>query len=123
MLDEPRELLARAWLPLMPDDAPPNALRFVELGVFRTCWLPTLLAPVPRFKLMLPALGLLPRFAVPALGPDPRFELMLPALVPRLPAPPAGCWRAWFCRALFWRDCIESPRALPPYLLAVARSE
>lgn len=94
MLEEPRELLARAELPLMPLPAPPKAFLLVELGVLRTCWLPTLLAPVARFELMLPALGLLPRFAVPALGPDPRFELMLPALAPRLPAPPAGCWRA-----------------------------
>lgn len=35
MLDEPRDWLARAWLPLVP--LPPNPLLFVELGVLRTC--------------------------------------------------------------------------------------
>ena len=57
MLEEPRDWLARAELPLMPEDAPPNALRLLELGVLRTCWLPTRSAPVPRFEFMLPALA------------------------------------------------------------------
>ena len=68
MLDEPRELLARAWLPLMPAPAPPKALLLVELGVLRTCWLPTRSGPVPRFELMLPALAP-PRLPALALFP------------------------------------------------------
>ena len=47
ILEAPRELLARAWLPLMPAEAPPNALRFVALGVCDTCRLPTRFAPPP----------------------------------------------------------------------------
>ena len=83
MLEEPRELLARAELPLMPLLAPPKPLRFVELGVLRTCWLPTLLLPVPRFELMFPALAP-PRLPAPD-WPTPPLFARLPAL---------GCCRA-----------------------------
>ena len=38
-LEEPRDWLARASLPLVP--LPPNALRFVPLGLFGTRWFPT----------------------------------------------------------------------------------
>jgi len=76
--------------------------------VLRTCWLPTRSAPVPRFALMLPALA------------PPRFALMLRywrryGCRPRLAQashysrdyPRWAAWRAWFCRALFWRDCMN----------------
>ena len=123
MLEEPRDWLARALLPL--DPLPPKAPLLPELG---TRWLPTRSPPPepPRLEFMLPALGLLPRLPasrLPALGLLPRLAVSrVPALglLPRLP--PAGCWRAWFWRALFWRDCMESPRAVPPYLLAVPLS-
>src|SRR3984957_4203801 len=103
ILEEPRELLARAWLPLIPE-APPNALRFVALRFCDTCRLPTRSPPPPRFISL-----------VPALGPAPRFA-------PR----PAGCCPARgleFCRALACRLDMESPRVVPPYRVAVAWSE
>src|SRR5271165_3904465 len=100
----------------MPD--PPNALRLVALGVLGTCRLPTR-SPPPRLPPMPPA----PRLSrVPAPGPAPRLamsRLPAPGLVPRFPIPPAGCCRAWFCRALACRLAIESPRVVPPNLLAV----
>ena len=73
------------------------------------------LAPVPRFEFMLPALAppRLPVSRVPALGLLPRLASRVPAL---------GCWRAWFCRAFACRFCMESPRVVPPYLLAVPLS-
>src|SRR5271166_6360386 len=116
MLEEPRELLARALLPLMPLPAPPKALLLVELGVLRTCWLPARSGPVPRLAFTLPAFAP-PRFCasrVPALGPVPaRFEAS---------RPPAGCCRATFCRAFACRLAAESPRVVPPNLLAVPLS-
>lgn len=80
MLEDPRELLARAWPPLMP--LPPKALRLVELGVLRgTLWFPT--RSPPRF--MFPALAppRLETSRVPALGPAPRLPMSrVPALGP-----------------------------------------
>src|SRR5277367_2291726 len=84
MLEAPREPLARAWPPLERAEAPPNALRFVELGPCGTCRFPTRSAPPPRFISL-----------VPALAPPPRLD-----------RPPAGCWPARglrFCRALACR--------------------
>src|SRR5260370_8995660 len=107
ILDEPRELLARAWFPLMPAEAPPNALRFVALGVRDTSRLPTRSAPPPRFISL-----------VPALGPAPRFDISRPP-------PPAGCCRGCapaFCRAFASRLAMESPRVVPPNLSPMARS-
>src|SRR5580704_783317 len=76
MLEEPRELLARAPPPLMPEDAPPKALRFVALGEFGTCRLPTRSPPPPRLFVLPP--------------PEPRLDASrLP--VPR--SPPPGCCR------------------------------
>jgi hypothetical protein len=87
-------------------------------------------------RLAVPALGA--RFAVPALGPvlparlaalGPVLPARLAVLGPALPArfdvpalgpdrlPVPACWRALACRLL-----RESPRADPPYLLAVALS-
>jgi len=70
MLEDPRELDDRAWLPLCE---PPKAplLRLLELG--ETLRLPTLLPPPP--KLPLPPL------------PD-RLRSKLPELAPPLRAPP-----------------------------------
>ena len=82
MLDEPRELLLRALLPLYPPE-PPNPLE-------------------PR-------------------DPPPLETLRLPTRSPPPPPPPPRC--DWFWRACDWRVAIESPRAVPPYLLAVALFE
>src|SRR5580658_811766 len=111
MLEAPLCLLVRAALPLIPLDAPPNALLFVALGVFGTCRLPTRSPPPlpPRFAPILfapPPAGRVDAFA----PPPPRFI-------------EAGCCRAWFCRALACRVAAESPRAVPPYWVAVARFE
>lgn len=128
MLEEPRELLARAPLPLMPDDAPPNALRLVALPEFGTCRLPTRSPPPPRLVLPAPP----PRLELPA--PPPRLDASrVPA--PRFPppgccrsatpprSPPAGRCLAWFWRAFACRFDNESPRVVPPNLFAVDRSE
>ena len=94
MLEAPRELLARALFPLKPPEPPPK--------------------PPPL------ALGLEPRLA--ELAPAERLLAVAP---PEVRAP---CWlalappRACCCPALAWRVERESPRALPPYLLAVALS-
>ena len=118
MLEAPRELADRALEPLKPLELPPK---------------PLALRPLLDGMLRLPIWSLSPRFAVApedprlaALGPAlaDRLEvaalagrLAVPAVAPpdRLPAPP--CWRA-----LAWRLLNESPRADPPYLLAVALS-
>lgn len=64
MLDEPRELLDRALLPLYPPELPPNALLFLpELG--ETLRLPMLLLP-PAERLLAPAP---PRLELPTLPP------------------------------------------------------
>src|SRR5580658_2018135 len=62
ILEAPRELLARACPPLERAEAPPNALRFVALGPWDTCRLPTRSPPPPRFISLVPALGPAPRF-------------------------------------------------------------
>jgi len=138
MLEAPRELEERALLPLKPEEPPPKPPALLPLldGMFR---LPILSPPPPLDDLPLPprldALGdpdRLPepapersndpplsepdrfpappaeRFADPALGDEPRVP----------PCRPACCWRA-----LAWRLDSESPRAVPPNLSAVARSE
>jgi hypothetical protein len=94
MLDEPRELLDLALLPLKPPEPPPTAEEPLDPPP----------PPVPPPRLDALALGL---------APPPRLEVLAlgraPAPPPRLPA--ALCWRA-----LVWR---LPPRADPPYLLAV----
>ena len=81
-----------------------------------------MLSRLPLDRLL--TLGLPPRL--------PEDRLLTPGLLPRLPAPPEArllalgmlppcrltCWRA-----LAWRVDRESPRAVPPYLFAVARLE
>ena len=134
MLEEPRELLARAPLPLMPDDAPPKALLFVALPEFGTCRLPTRSPPPPRLELPAPAPRLgVSRVPAPRSPPEPRLDVSrLPA--PRSPpgccrlslpprSPPAGCCLAWFWRAFACRFDSESPRVVPPNLSAVDLSE
>src|SRR5580658_4524908 len=146
MLEAPLCLLVRAALPLIPLDAPPNALLFVALGVFGTCRLPTRSPPAPplapRFAPMLlapPPAGRVDAFAPPPAGrvdafappPPGRVEAFAPpppGRVEAFPPPPprfieAGCCRAWFCRAFACRVAAESPRAVPPYWVAVARFE
>ncbi len=105
MLEETRDWLDRAPLPLLPD--PPNALLLLPLGLFGTRWLPTR-SPPPR---------------LPPTLPEPRLPMSrVPALGVRFPKVPACCCRPTFCRALAWRFCIDSPRVVPPYWLAVFRS-
>src|SRR5690348_5098403 len=117
MLDAPRELLARALDPLIPPEPPPKAPPPLDPPPEETLRLPTRSPPPP------------PRFAPTLFAPP----------APRLPAP--DCWRPprsivpacapcplppncpWFCRALACRLPMESPRAVPPYLFAVALFE
>src|SRR5207247_2207221 len=83
MLEEPRELLLRAPLPLYPPEPPPNVLEPREPPPLETLRLPTRSPPPPPLP--------------------PRFELILPAPALRLPVslPPAlrsrsralACWR------------------------------
>ncbi len=115
LLEKPRLLLVRALGRLNPLEAPPMEFR--------------LPAP-PRERFRPPA-----RAAAPAPMPAPPARLALPTPPARLPRPefplkPAAgllfsfppC-RAICCRALAWRCVRESPRALPPNLLAVPLSE
>jgi hypothetical protein len=109
MLDEPRALEALARLPLPPLKPPPERL------LWETLRLPTR-SPPPPLKLPEP--------------PPARLE-PLPARL-EAPAPPLRFESALFeprdrlslcrLRACCWRADAESPRAPPPYLLAVARS-
>src|ERR1700756_149999 len=69
MLEEPRELLARALLPLEPEP-PPKALEFRD--------------PPPPEVLRLPTRSPLPRFAPLSFVPELRLAESLP---------PALCWR------------------------------
>src|SRR5262245_11162534 len=76
---------------------------------------------LPRLPPPPPTPPRLPRLPPPRLPPPP------PARLPRLPPPapplrtlPPG--RDTCCRAPAWRFASESPRAVPPYLFAVARS-
>jgi len=112
MLDDPRELLDRALLPLKPFEPPPTAEEPLDPP------------PPPPLRLEELALGLAPpppRLEAPALGlappPPPRLEELArglaPAPPPRLPAP--ACWRA----AAWPLLPREPPRADPPYLFAV----
>src|SRR5262245_26158278 len=81
-------------------------------------WLPTRSLP--------PLMPLPPRdmSRVPAPGPPPAPARPPASRVPALAAPPpAARLPADGCPPAFdWRLCSESPRALPPYLLAVALS-
>ncbi len=93
MLDEPRALLDRALLPLYPPEPPPKALLFAPV-LFGMSRLPMLLLPP------LPA----------------RLAVLLPPARSLTAAPP----RLACCPALACRFAVEPPRAVPPYLLAVA---
>jgi len=96
MLEDPRELLARALLPLLP--APPKApppLR--DALLLETLRLPMRSEPPPR----LAALGCC------RVEASERF----PAL---------SCCPPWFCRALACRLAVDAPPVVPPNLLAVA---
>src|ERR1700758_4601720 len=75
MLEDPRELLARALLPLEPPEPPPKALEFRD--------------PPPPEVLRLPTRSPLPRFALLSLVPTLRLPASLP---PALRSPPL-CWR------------------------------
>jgi hypothetical protein len=107
MLEAPRLLLALAELPLVPPEPPPNVPLLRELAVGE--------AETLRFPILSPPPAPL-RFIVLAWAP-PRFAPVLPAparLVVPAWAPPRVPW-AEVCRA-----DGEVPRAVPPYLFAVA---
>ena len=122
MLEAPRLLLARAELPLIPLEPPPNALLLRELAVGE--------AETLRFPMLSPPPAP-PRFIVPAWAP-PRLALVL--LTPAPPAPPRSIVPAWAPPRLVapawapprvpWAEVCradgEVPRAVPPYLFAVA---
>ncbi len=129
MLDAPRALLAWALALL---DAPPKALVFRDASLLESCRLPILFPPLLlRFAsvLLRRALGLEPaRFAagVPTLlGFAPGFEpARFAAVALRLLALACGLLlNPCCCRAFACRVDMESPRAEPPYLFAVALSE
>ena len=109
MLEAPRLLLARAELPLAPPEPPPNALLLRELAVGEEETL--------RFPMLSPP----PRFIVPAWAP-PRLALVL--LTPAPPVPPRFIVPAWAPPRVPWAEVCradgEVPRAVPPYLFAVA---
>ncbi len=116
MLEAPLLLLARAEAP--PPPPPPNAppLPLLLLGELETLRFPTL-SPPPEPARVDPALLSL----TPA---PPRSEAFLfPALRSVVPACAPPACRDVFCRAFVCRADGESPRAEPPYLFAVARSE
>jgi len=112
MLREPRELDVRALDPLNPPEPPPNPL-------FRELLLGTLRFPI-RSELAPPLEGRVlapgePARLPPPLPPEGRvLALGGPGLLPP-PLPPAG-------RVLAFGPRLPgaSPRAFPPYLLAVA---
>jgi len=128
ILEAPRELADLALLPLKPLELPPKPLALGPLldGMLR---LPILSPPPlpPRLEALgalerPPAPPPVERFIPPALGapdllavPPPADRFAVPALGDEPRDPP--CWRALACRLL-----IESPRAVPPNLSAVARS-
>ena len=64
-------------LPLMPLPAPPKASLLAELGVLRTCWLPTRSGSSAAVRVHVACTGTarLPVSRVPALGPAPRFDV------------------------------------------------
>src|SRR4029077_16927838 len=72
MLDEPRELLLRALLPLYPPEPPLSPLELRDPALLGTLRFPTRSPPAPA-----PA---------PAPPPPPRFALVLPPPALRLPA-------------------------------------
>ena len=127
-LDAPRALLAWALALL---DAPPKALAFREASLLEIRRLPILFPP-PLFRFALVLLGRAPGLEVA------RFAAELPALLGFTPdepgrfmpgvlrLPPLDCGlllNPCCCRAFAWRVDMESPRAEPPYLFAVALSE
>src|SRR5215469_16193308 len=118
MLEAPRELLARALLPLREE--PPKASPLRDPPPADVLRLPTRSPPPLRFPplSLVPALGRFPPRSPRSPSPPPRFAPLSPAPpAARLPTPPCCCrWRAFA-----WRFAMESPRAVPPYLLAVER--
>src|SRR5215471_11344613 len=108
ILEEPRELLARAELPFIP---PPLIPR--DPPERDVLWLPTRSPPPP------------PRFPPRSPAPPPRSPRSprLSPTPPRLsPIPPRLPWpRFW--RAFAWRSATDDPRVVPPNLFAVCRSE
>ena len=102
MLEEPRALDAEARLPLPPLKPPPPRLLWETLRL--PTWLPLRLPPEPKL-------------------PEPPARLEAPPL--RLDIAlfePRDMLSACRLRACDCRAEAESPRAPPPYLLAVARS-
>lgn len=95
MLEEPRELLALALLPLKPSEPPPKAPDFEPPPPPPPLELELALAPPPRLLVLALAPAPPPRLAELALAE----RVLAPELVPRLPPPP----------------CAD-----PPYLFAVA---
>src|SRR5436190_15964107 len=130
-LDEPRLLCSRALEPLNLSE-PPNAdslppfARGTSRCPMRSPPAPAarLLALAPRSRAAAPAWLARSRAAPPAW--PARSRAAVPAWLARSRAAPA--WPATpdvptgraLCRAA-WRLAIESPRAVPPYLFAVAR--
>src|SRR5512135_2380799 len=113
-LDDPRLLLARALLPLKPPEPPLKALELRD---------PPPPPEVLRFPTRSPPLRS-PLLALRSLAPGWRsaapparseFPLEPRSVFPACCLPP-NC--PWFWRALSRRFAIESPRAVPPYLLA-----
>src|SRR5215471_17534700 len=136
ILEEPRELLARAELPFIPPPliprdpperdvlrlparSPPPPPRFP----------PRSPAPPPRSPALSPLRS--PRLSPtpPRLSPTPpRLSPTPPRLSPtppRLsPTPPRLPWPRFdmFCRAFAWRSATDDPRDVPPNLFAVCLS-
>src|SRR5689334_14421167 len=93
MLDDPRELLARALVPLDRPEPPPKALEFRD--------------PPPPEVLRLPTRSPLTRFALPLLAPPPRFPRSLPPALRSLVAVRSRFPKALPSRVL---GCCRAPR-------------
>src|SRR5215470_15844704 len=106
MLEEPRELLARAELPFIPPALIPRDPP--EPDVFR---LPTR-SPPPRFPPRSPAPPPLSPPRSPRLSPTPPRPPRLSPTPPRLsPTPPLLPWPRFemFWRAFAWRSATDDP--------------
>src|ERR1051325_3163037 len=114
ILDAPRELLARALDPLNPPEPPPKAPPPLDPPPEDTLRLPMRSPPPPPRFAPRPSAPPAPRFPAPDCWRPPRSIVPACAPCPRLPNCP------WFWRALACRLPMESPRAVPPYLFAVA---